>query len=273
VKNAGQPWGGSVIPLGGAMDFSSNKIFRMKVFSPRVGAKVLLKVENGSNGGINFEKEVQTTVANAWEDLAFDFSAINTANSYHNIVLIFELGTSGDGSANYTFLLDDIRLTNVMPAAELKVPLTFENSAINYAFINFDGSNSTVITNPQSNGINTSSKVVRMVKGAGQVWGGSVITLDNPIDFSVKKTFKMKVFSPRVGAKVLLKVENLNNGGISFEKEVSTTTAGAWEELTFDFSAINTANTYQKVVFIFELGTMGDGSANYTFLFDDLTLN
>lgn len=82
----------------------------------------------------------------------------------------------------------------------------------------------------------------------------------------------MKVFSPRVGAKVLLKVENLNNGALNFEKEVSTTTANAWELLTFDFSTINTANTYQKVVLIFDLGTMGDGSANFTYLFDDITL-
>ena len=83
----------------------------------------------------------------------------------------------------------------------------------------------------------------------------------------------MKVFSPRVGAKVLLKVENQTNGGISYEKEVLTTTANAWEELTFDFSAINTANSYQKIVLIFELGSMGDGSPNFTFLFDDIKLN
>ena len=83
----------------------------------------------------------------------------------------------------------------------------------------------------------------------------------------------MKVFSPRVGAKVLLKVENLTNGAISFEKEVTITSANAWEELTFDFSAINTSNAYQKIVLIFELGTVGDGSPNFTFLFDDIILN
>ena len=82
----------------------------------------------------------------------------------------------------------------------------------------------------------------------------------------------MKIFSPRIGAKVLLKVENLTNGGINFEKEVTITTANAWELVTFDFSAINTANSYQKVVLIFDLGTMGDGSANFTYLFDDITL-
>ncbi len=272
VKNAPEVWGGSFITLGNPIDFSVNKVFRMKVFSPRVGAKVLLKVENLTNGGIFFEKEVATTVANAWEDLAFDYSAINTANSYQKVVLIFDNGTVGDGTANFTFLFDDIRQTNVMPGNQLLVPIDFQSSTINYNFTNFDGGVATVISNPQSSGINTSTKVGKMVKNAGQTWGGAYLTLDAPIDFSASKIFKMKVFSPRVGAKVLLKVENLTNGGISFEKEVTTTVANAWEQLTFDYSTINTANSYQKVVLIFDNGTMGDGTANFTFLFDDITL-
>lgn len=271
VKNAGQVWGGSVIPLSTAIDFSANKIFRMKVFSPRVGARILLKVENATNSGINFEKEVLTTEANQWEDLVFDYSAINTTNQYHNIVLIFDLGTMGDGSPNFTFLYDDIRLVNSVPVT---LPLNFESTAINYSWTNFDGGNVTVIANPQSSGINTSTRVGQMIKNAGQVWGGSFIALANPIPFAASgNAFKMKVFSPRVGAKVLLKVENLTNGGINFEKEVTTTVANAWEELTFDYGAINTSNSYQKIVLIFDLGTMGDGSPNFTFLFDDIKLN
>lgn len=269
IKNAGQPWGGSVLPLSSAIDFSANKVFRMKVYSPRVGAKVLLKVENATNSGINFEKEVSTTVANAWEDLVFDYSAINASNQYHNIVLIFDLGTMGDGSPNFTFLLDDIRLENSLPVA---LPLNFESSITNYAWTNFDGGNVTVIANPQSGGINTSAMVARMVKNAGQPWGGSFIHLANPIDFSVNKKFKMKVYSPRAGAKVLLKVENASNSTINFEKEVLTTVANGWEELTFDYTTINAANQYQNIVLIFELGTMGDGSPNFTFLFDDIIL-
>ncbi len=439
IKSAGQPWGGSVMPLGAPIDFSTNKIFRMKVYSPRVGAKVLLKVENAANGAINFERERTTTIANAWEEIGFDFSTINTANVYNNIVLIFELGTMGDGSANFTFLFDDIRLAATMPsnqidlpvtfdvvgtnyavtdfgnnqsvlandptsaanqvmkttkpngaetwagttigtpsgfaraipittttsqmsvrvyspAAGLKIrlkiedaandtrsvetdatttvanawetlifdfarqatgtaainaaftynkasiffdfgtagngkifywddvrylttnvvasvslPLNFENSSLTYTFTNFDGGGTTVIDNPQKTGINTSNKVGRMIKSAGQPWGGSFIELGGPIDFS-KKTFKMKVYSPRVGAKVLLKVENKDNGALNFEKEVTTTVANGWEELTFDYSAINTANSYHKIVLIFELGTVGDGSANFTFYFDDINL-
>ena len=441
VKNAGDPWGGSWIGLGGPIDFSANKVFRMKVFSPRVGAKVLLKVENAGNGSIAFEKEVLTTVANAWEDLAFDYRTINAANEYHNIVVIFDNGTPGDGSANFTFYMDDIRLTDAMPntkidlpvtfdvqgvnytvtdfgnnqtvdavdpndannkvkkttkvngaetwagttigtstgfataipltaassqmsvrvyspAAGIRVllkvedhtngqrsvetfatttmagewetlifdfnnqapgtaafnatytydmasiffdfgnsgngkvfywddvrklstnfvesvslPLTFESNNLTYTWNDFDGGVVTVVNNPQSGGISTSAKVGKMVKNAGQIWGGSWIGLAAPIDFSTKKTFKVKVFSPRAGAKLLLKVENQSNGAISFEKEVTTTVAGGWETLSFDYSAINTANTYQKIVLIFDLGTVGDGSANFTFLFDDITLN
>jgi hypothetical protein len=438
VKNAPEVYGGSLITLGTPIDFSANKVFRMKVFSPRIGAKVLLKVENLTNNGINYEKEVTTTVANAWEDLVFDYNAINTANAYQKVVLIFDLGTVGDGSANFTFLFDDIRLTNQLPTSLLTLPVTFDDPAVNYAvtdfggnitandvdpvnaankvkkttkptgaqtwagttigagftskipftttatqmsvrvyspaagirirlkvedrtnnaksveteamtqaantwetlifdfanqsagtaainlaynydmasiffnfntagngqvfywddvsflpvnvlpnylmlpldfqsttiaydFVNFGGGNASLVDNPFATGINTSTKVGKMVKSAGQVYGGSLIALVNPINFSIKKTFKMKVYSPRVGAKVLLKVEGPN--GAAFEKEVATTTANAWEELTFDYSGIVTGLSYQNVVVIFDLGTMGDGTANFTFYVDDISLN
>lgn len=269
VKNAGQPWGGSVIQLSSPIDFSVNKIMRMKVFSPRVGAKVLLKVENATDGTINFEKEVSTTVANQWEDLAFDYRTINTANAYSKVVLIFELGTMGDGTSNFTFLFDDIRQTNTIE--ELALPMNFESTTLDYEFVNFGGGTASVVDNPFKSGINTSNKTAKMVKNPPEGWGGSFIALENPIDFSTKKYLKVKVYSPRVGAKVLLKVENLTDGGIAYEKEAVTTTANAWEELTYDYTGINTANSYQKVVLIFDLGTPGDGSANYTWYFDDIT--
>jgi len=269
VKNAPEVWGGSLIGLSSPIDFSVNKVMRLKVYSPRVGAKVLLKVENAANNGIFFEKEVSTTVANQWQDLTFDFRTINTSNAYNNVVLIFDLGTPGNGSANFTFYFDDLRQTNTIE--ELALPMSFESTALNYDFVNFGGAGASVVNNPNATGINTSSKVGKMVKGAPEVWAGSFISLANPIDFSTKKFMKVKVHSPRVGAKLLLKVENQTNGGISFEKEVATTVANAWEELTFDFTAINTANSYQKVVLIFDLGTAGDGSSNYTYYFDDIS--
>ncbi len=269
VKNGGQPWGGSFLTLSSPIDFSTNKVFRMKVWSPRVGAKVLLKVENSANTSISYEKEVATTVANNWEDLIFDYSAVDASQQYDHIVLIFDNGTMGDGSANFTFYFDDIRLVNSVP---LTIPVNFESSLIKYNFTDFDGGKASVVANPKSDAVDASSMVEKMVKTAGQTWGGSYLTLDNPIDFSQGKTFKMSVLSPRVGAKVLLKVENPTDGTISYEKEIATTKANAWEVLSFDYSGINTSQQYQKVTIIFDNGTMGDGSANYTFYFDNINL-
>jgi len=177
-----------------------------------------------------------------------------------------------DGTAGSSIYLDNIYIYRQGASTEPSLPLDFESSTINYEWINFDGGVVTVIDNPQSNGINTSSKVAQMVKNSGQSWGGSWIGLDAPIDFSVNKTFKMKVFSPRVGAKVLLKIENMTNGAIFYEVEEETTIINTWEEISFDFSAVSTAESYQKLVIIFDNGTVGNGSPDFTFLFDDIAL-
>jgi hypothetical protein len=169
---------------------------------------------------------------------------------------------------NFTLLVIIFSFSAFVQAENL--PLDFETGT--YVFTNFDGGAVTVIDNPQSSGINTSAKVARMVKNSGQNWAGSLITLDNAIDFSTGKTFKMKVFVPKPNVKVLLKVENATDGSIFYEKEVTATLTSQWEELSFDYSGIDVSKTYRKVVIIFELGTVGDGSSNFTYLFDDIQL-
>jgi hypothetical protein len=281
--NGAETWAGTTIgtPAGfsSVIPFSAAATqMTMRVYSPAKGIPVRLKVEDRNDPTKSVETEVKTTLANAWETLTFDFSnqapgtaAISFAYKYDKASVFFDFGSVGNGKV---FYWDDVKhSTSNATVPTLGLPLTFESTSLNYAFTNFNGGNVTVVANPNASGINLSGKVAKMVKGAGEVWGGSFITLDKPIDFSAGKTVKVKVFSPRVGAKLLLKVENLTDGGISFEKEVLTTKAGAWEELTFDYSAINTTKTYQKVVVIFDLGTVGDGSANFTFYFDDITLN
>jgi hypothetical protein len=156
----------------------------------------------------------------------------------------------------------------VTQAANL--PIDFETGTFNIT--NFDGGVLTVINNPQSSGINTSTKVGQMIKNTGQPWAGSYITLTDPIDFSTRKIFKMKVFSPKAGTKVLLKVENPGDNTIFYEKEMTTTVAGKWEELQFDYSKIDATKSYRNIVIIFDLGTKGDGSANFTYLIDDIAL-
>ncbi|MDZ7646738.1 MAG: hypothetical protein U5K54_05880 [Cytophagales bacterium] len=153
--------------------------------------------------------------------------------------------------------------------AQPVLPLDFESTTISYPFTNFLGGAVTKISNPQINGINTSATVAKMIKSPGEVYGGSFITMAAPINFATNKIIKIKVFSPVAGRKLLLKFEG---AGPTFEKEsIGITTANVWQELTFDFTGVagvNNVNT--KIVFIFDLGTQGDGSANSTYLFDDV---
>jgi len=280
--NGAETWAGTTI--GTATGFaskipitSSATKMSIRVYSPAVGLKIRLKIEDKDDNTKSVETDALTTKANEWETMVFDFSnqatgtaALNTAYTLNKASIFFDFGTTGSGKV---FYWDDVQFGVPANANAIALPLTFESSTINYAFTNFDGGAVTIVNNPASGSINTTAKVAKMVKGAGQSWGGSFITLDSRIDFSTNKTFKVKVYSPRVGAKLLLKVENLTDGNIAFDKEVLTTKANEWEELTFDYSAISTTNSYQKIVLIFDLGTVGDGSANFTFYFDDIKLN
>lgn len=150
----------------------------------------------------------------------------------------------------------------------ITLPVDFESFTINYSFEDFGNAFSTVIDNPDPAGINTSARVAQTNKAAGaETWAGSLFTLGDPIDFTVNKIFKMKVWSPKAGAIVKLKVENLNDGNIAHEVDATTTVSNEWEELTFDFSAIDMANEYQKLVFFFDFGNPGDDALYY---FDDI---
>jgi beta-glucanase (GH16 family) len=153
--------------------------------------------------------------------------------------------------------------------AQPVLPLDFESTTISYTFTNFGGGAVTKIANPQINGINTSATVAKMIKSAGEVFGGSYITLASPVNFATNKIVKVKVFSPVAGKKLLLKFEG---AGATFEKEsVGITTANVWQELTFDFTGVAGVNNLNnKIVFIFDLGTQGNGSASSTYLFDDV---
>ena len=158
--------------------------------------------------------------------------------------------------------------TVVTVSAPTELPIDFEIFDAS-TFIGFGGASAEVIDNPDTDG-NSSSKVGKIVKGTPEIWSGTVITTSSPIDFSNKKLIKINVWSPRAGGKVLLKLENLDDGGIFFEKEATTVGNSAWEEVTFDLSNIDASKEYQKVVLFFNFGTVGSGGDDWTFYIDDI---
>lgn len=263
-KNPGaETWAGVTLALDEPIDFSVKHMLKMKVFSPKVGAKILLKLENLDNASINKEVVALTTVANAWQELLFDFNDIVNANAYQRLVIFYDFDVAGAGE---TFYFDDIDLASNAPDMML---VTFQD--IEYPFTNFGNANTVVIDNPQANGINTSTKVGKLNKGAGaETWAGSFLEMAAPIDFSQHTKVKIKTWSPQAGIIVKLKFENFANSNINIEKDATTTVANGWEELTYDFSDLVNANNYQRVVVFFDFGNPGNGADYY---FDDIKLS
>lgn len=257
VKNAGETWAGTAIQLDSNLDFVTYKSFKVKVWSPAANVPVILKVENAADGAINFENQQTTTVANEWEVLTFNFSGVDETKEFSKIVLFFNFGTSGAGEE---YLFDDIILT-LNP-----LPVTFETPTTINGFGDAVGS---VEANPDATGINTSANVGKVLKFENaQTWAGVAIPLIGPIDFTVQKKIKMKVWSPQAGTPVLLKFEKFNDSSVAMEKLATTTVANAWEELTYDFEdVILPGVNYQMAVVFFDFGNVGDGSEYY---FDDI---
>lgn len=280
--NGAEVWAGTTI--GSALGFSARipitlaaSQMSVRIYSPAVGIKIKLKIEDHNDPTKSVETDKLTTVANAWETVNFDFiyqsagtATLNPSYFYDKASIFFDFGNPGSGRV---FFWDDVRYlpVNVVPVG-LSLPIDFQSTVANfYPFTNFGNATTTVVNNPSATGINTSSKVGALVKANGaEVWAGSFLELVSPINFSASNTIKMKVWSPQSGIIVKLKLENLANGGINTELDATTTVANAWQELTYTFTGINNANNYQRVVVFFNFGNPGTG---LTYYFDDIRLN
>ncbi|SEA13019.1 gliding motility-associated C-terminal domain-containing protein [Flavobacterium gillisiae] len=287
VKSAAaELWAGTTISAAAGLGFSSAIPFtasatkmNVRVWSPTAGIKVRLKVEDHNDNTHTVETEATVTTASGWQTLEFNFAnqatgtaALNLAFVYDKASIFFNFGVTGATAGEKTYYFDDVAFgaaptTGTSTAPTL--PMDFESSTIAYSFVGFDGGAVTKIANPHSTGINTSATVAQMVKGAGQPWAGAKIVMASAVDFSTKKLIKIKVWSPVAGKKLLLKFEG---AGAAFEKEsVGVTAANAWQELSFDFTGVAGVNNLNdNIIFIFDLGTAGDGSATSTYLFDDV---
>ena len=136
-------------------------------------------------------------------------------------------------------------------------------------FVTFgDMANVEVVANPKKVG-NTTAKVVKMVRTKGcQTWAGAFFTSEN-LDMKDHKVLKLKAFSPKAGIIVKVKLEGATSDGAK-EVDVRLTQKDVWQELSFDFTGIDTSATYTKEVVFFDFGEKGDDT---TYYYDEITLN
>lgn len=284
IKYTGEVYGGSTMALGSPIDFGTNNAIKMKVFANRVDAPVLLKLEGT---GAPVEVSQNTTVANAWEELTFDYSGF-TSGVYNKITFIYDLGVVGDGSVDFTLLFDDLELTEVSQptGTQMDLPVTFDDPTVNYGLVGFGGAeNSAIVQDPTL----PSNNVAKVVKSAGaQTWAGTTVTavvgivqtgFSSKIPFTASETkMNVRVWSPDAGIPVRLKVEDYTDPTKSVETEAMTTVASDWETLTFDFTvptnpptaALNLSYNYNKASIFFNFGTDGATAGEKTYYFDDV---
>ncbi|MBC8753359.1 T9SS type A sorting domain-containing protein [Kordia sp. YSTF-M3] len=263
VRDGGAVYAGSKILLSANLDFSVMTKISMKVYTTApVGTVVKFKLEGAAP---SVEVDALTTVSGTWETLEWIFAG--TPNNLNEIVFMFDFGNVGDGTANSTFYFDDVAQVTGPPAPiPTSLPIDFETGVVSSDFLNYSGATASVIPNPQMNGINMSNTVGQIVRDGGEFWAASKIFLTNTIDLSTQWHISMKIYTTApVGTRIKLELEGANG---STNLDYLTTVSGAWETASWNFDG--QANDYDRILFLFDFGNVGDGTATSTFLFDDV---
>jgi Ca2+-binding RTX toxin-like protein len=275
VKGQGaETWAGTtLLALSGKEVISAgNETVTMKVYAPAAGIPVMLKVESGANNSQFIEKTVSTSKAGAWETLSFSFAGANHTPDYTKASVFFDFGTAGSGKV---FYLDDVSMGGAAPAANYTAPtnlkVSFETSDISGYTLgtgaDFGGAGSSLVSDGPAG---ASGKVAKVVKGQGaEIWAGTTfLTLTGKeVIASGAETVTVRVYAPDAGTKVVLKLESAANRDLFVERDATTTKAGGWETLSFNFADANHVVDYTKASLFFDLGAAGTGK---TFYFDDV---
>ncbi|MEM6641850.1 MAG: family 16 glycosylhydrolase [Bacteroidota bacterium] len=276
-------WSGTNSNGTGGRAFQTQKIFGGIDFSNSSDVQVSLdiKYEEIGNANVNLQVEILTAgnmvdngilseISTNYSTRTYDFS--NVPANASELRIFLELSVSGVQDDRAIVLLDNIKITSSGASSDaVTVPLDFESSTANYMFGDFEGTSTSVIDNPQVGGINTSAKVVQSEKGTTAVFAGTTLSLDEAIVWEDNNAIKAKVYSPRAGVPLTLKLESSGGDGGDREVVVTNEAANVWEELDFDFTG-NLGTDFSAITLIWENGTASTGGTDFTFLIDDIIL-
>ena len=290
-------WAGTTISTGAGLTIdpiafsATNTTVTMRVWSPDANTPIRVKVENSANGAQSVETETRTTDAGAWETLSFNFAnqvagtaALSLTTTYDKLSVFPNFGTTGaQAGAAKTYYVDDITYVPGTPPAPVgqTLPVTFDDTAVTYVLTGFGGAEDSGVVNDPAGGGN---KVGRITKAAtAELWAGTTISTGAGltiarVPFAAGATrMTLRVYSPAANVPIRLKLENSSNGAESVETEARTTTANAWETLTFDFAnqaagtaALDVSRTYDKASVFPNFGTTGANGGGGTWYIDDL---
>jgi len=253
-----------------AFDFSLKNRLKAKIWAP-VAGQILFKLEGGDNAAVEMFVDISAT--NEWVDYEVDFSA--SAGQGHTR-LVFFFGAGGDNTANETYFIDDVRFSRAPYVNDCVVTFEGEDETINtwryFANGGLEGNAFIISENPSVAGINMTPNVGTFEEAAdGEEFAGMFADTKAPIILPTgNKVVKIKMLMD-VAGDVVLKLEGgpeeMPQSGDVF---ATYTTAGEWQELTFDMSVLPDDAAYTRITLIPNFGVVP--AENLTHYFDDISV-
>ena len=249
-----------------------------KIWAPVTG-QILFKLEGGPNDVVEIFQDIPAI--GQWEDYTVDLSPY--AGQGHTR-LVFFFGAGVDNADPDIYYIDDIELART--PFTMDCVTTFEPGDITIedwnAFGNdpLSGANQLIIIeNPDVSEGNMSANVASFTESgdmAAMTFGGVAGSPVAPIVLNDSRMITMKVWMP-VEGRVVLKLEQPQDGAIaSGDIGADYTTAGEWQELSFDFSVaqngmpLEVGYTYNRLTIIPNIGVTPD--MDLTHYFDDIAV-
>ena len=272
TRNGGAVWAGSLLTLDAPLDFSEATSIRMKVWSPRQGVRIKLKLEGPPE--LSYEVDQWNTTQGGWEEMHWNFTNA-LSMTFDKLVFMFDFEATGDGSDQSTFYFDDIEQVDASGGlAQLDLPCTFEDETVDQTTYDFWGAASQVVVDP-TNPDNHVVEVVKMPTAVG--WAGTMIgTIEgfaNPVPFNdEEQTVSVRVWTPAAGTPILLKAE-MTGGNPFYTETIQYTSQAGWEMLEFNFGnelpgtpELETGFPHHLLVIFFGFGDEGvEGGTTYYF--------
>lgn len=216
--------------------------------------------------GQKISPDISLNYTGDWNNWSSKASNIDLVSGVHILRLVVTNGEFNLGRMAFTYSSSEC----LPPGSDTGLPFDFEATPITADFFNFDGGTATVepVIAPRNVG-NSSSNLAKIVRNGGQPWAGAYLNLSDALNFTSEKFITLRVWTDApIGTPMQIKLEQ-QVGGASAELQTTTTVSGDWETLSWDFSALG-VSAYDKLVFMFDIGKVGNGSATSTFYFDDV---
>ena len=153
-----------------------------------------------------------------------------------------------------------------LPAAPVTLPISFDGST-SVLFLGFNGAEGSTVQAGPAGAVGKSLKILR---SGGEVYAGAFITTVAMPFAADRKTFTARVYSPKAGVPMVLKVEGAN-GLSSADFQATSAVVVGWQTLTWVATGLDLSKSYNKLTLLPNLGAV-DAAPGQSYYFDDIAL-